>query len=253
MSDTNFEKALNFVLRFEGGYVDHPADPGGATNMGITRATLAAWRGAPVSKQDIRALKRDEVAAIYRAHYWQAAHCSGLPGGVDIAVFDLAVNSGVSRAMRLMQRTLGVNEDGRFGKMTAEALHQAEPTVVIKGLCARRRDFLKGLSTFRIFGRGWMARVDAVEAFALTCRAPARIQLPTQKTEMSMDSNKSILASRTLWANTIGLAALGLSALGFNTSALDVSALTDSLFQVIAAGSFIISSVFRVMATKRLA
>lgn len=252
MSDANFEKALDFVLRFEGGYVDHPADPGGATNMGITRATLGSWRGRAVSKQDVRALKRTEAAMIYKAQYWNAAHCAELPPGVDVAVFDLAVNSGVSRAIRLLQRALRVTEDAHFGPKTAAACRTMAASMLVRKLCTERRVFLQQLSTFPVFGRGWLARVTALEALALAMTGASKSPSFAQQQEKLMDDNKSILASRTLWANTIGLLALGGSALGFNTSTLDVAALTDSLFQVIAAGSFIVSSVFRVVATQRL-
>lgn len=253
MSKSNFDRALTFVLRFEGGYADHPADPGGATNMGITRAALAAWRGQPVSKADVRALKRAEAAAIYRARYWDAIRADELPSGLDLALFDAAVNSGPSRSVRLLQRALGIKQDGRLGPVTLAAITSAQPARLLASLCAARRDFLKSLPTFPVFGRGWSTRVDALEteALKLVQRIPASPSSPRPK-EIPMDMTKSILTSRTLWANTIGLFALGLSALGFNTSTLDTSALTESLFQAVAAGSFIVSSVFRVVATKRL-
>lgn len=257
MSKSNFDRALAFVLRFEGGYADHPADPGGATNMGITRVALAAWRGQPVSKAEVRALKRAEAAAIYRARYWDAIRADDLPSGLDLALFDFAVNSGPSRAIRLLQRALGLEQDGRLGPVTLAAITSAQPARLLASLCTARRDFLKSLPTFPVFGRGWSARVDALETEArkLVQRISASPSSPafsTRPKEIPMDMTKSILTSRTLWANTIGLFALGLSALGFNTSTLDTSALTESLFQAVAAGSFIVSSVFRVVATKRL-
>lgn len=255
MSKANFNAALAFVLRFEGGYVDHPADPGGATNMGITRASLADWRGKPVSKDDVRSLSRVEAGAIYRARYWDAVRGDELPSGVDLAVFDLGVNSGPSRAIRLLQRAVGVAEDGRLGPLTLAASHRADAARLVASLCGLRRDFLRAMPTFAVFGRGWMARIDALEhqANRLSRVASPAASPPSIQQEKTMDTNKSLLTSRTLWANAVGLAALGLSALGYNTAGIDTSAVTDSLFQAVAAGSFIVSSVFRVIATKRLA
>ena len=98
MTASNFEASLAAVLKHEGGYADHPSDPGGATNLGVTRATLTRWRGRPVSKAEIRALTRAEAAKIYRALYWDEIAGDVLPAGLDFAVFDYCVNSGPGRA-----------------------------------------------------------------------------------------------------------------------------------------------------------
>lgn len=258
MARANFDTALAFVLRAEGGYVDHPADPGGATNMGITLKTLAAFRAQPVTKDDVRVLGRAEAGQIYRARYWNAVRGDELPAGLDLAMFDLAVNSGPGRAVRLLQRALRRAEDGRLGPRLLAALAEVSPQTLIRALCAARRDFLRALPTFGTFGRGWLARVAQVERKALSLAslpqpsAAAPAQPPFQQ-EKTMDTTKSILTSRTLWANAIGLLSLGLSAFGFNTAGLDTAALTEHLFDAIAAGSFVVSSLFRVLATKRLA
>jgi hypothetical protein len=115
MAANSFEPSLAHVLKHEGGYVNHPADPGGATNLGITAATLARARGHPVSAADVAALTRAEAAAIYRRFFWNSARGDDLPAGLDHAVFDLAVNSGPGRAARLLQRVLAVAEDGVIG------------------------------------------------------------------------------------------------------------------------------------------
>lgn len=88
MAAANFERALALVLQHEGGFSDHPSDPGGATMMGITQATLGAWRGQPVTRADIRALSREEARAIYRIRYWNAVAGDELPAGLDLAAFD---------------------------------------------------------------------------------------------------------------------------------------------------------------------
>jgi lysozyme family protein len=108
MAANSFEPSLAHVLKHEDGYVNHPADPGGATNLGITAATLAQARGHPVSAADVAALTRAEAAAIYRRLFWNPARSDDLPAGLDHAVFDLAVNSGPGRAARLLQRVLAV-------------------------------------------------------------------------------------------------------------------------------------------------
>lgn len=171
MAAENFEYCLRLTLAFEGGYVDHPADPGGATNLGITRRTLARYRGRAVSKADVRALTRQEAAAIYRKYYWDAVRGDELPAGVDAALFDHAVNSGPGAAIRMLQKALGLKADGRFGPATLAALDAANAHQLIQNLLARRSSFLTRLRTFRIFGRGWMRRVKAIETASLAMQA----------------------------------------------------------------------------------
>lgn len=253
MASESFGPALTCVLAQEGGYSDHPDDPGGATMMGITRATLAAWRGVPVTKADVRALTRDEAAAIYRVRYWNAVRGDDMPAGLDLAVFDFAVNSGASRAARSLQRALGVTVDGLIGPETLAAAVAKPAPETIKAICAGRRAFLERLSTFPVFGRGWTRRVQEIEATALKLALPPSTLPQPEKEKPDMDMTKTILSSRTIWANAIGMGALALSWLGFDTSAVDKSALTDHLLQVIAGLSFVASTLFRVIATKRLA
>ncbi len=167
----NFRAGLALVLAHEGGYVDHPLDPGGATNLGITRRTLAAWRGVRpwrrLPKSEVRALKRSEVARIYRARYWDGVLGDKLPSGVDYAVFDFAVNSGVARAAKALQRVAGARADGIVGPMTLAAVARHHPKTIIRRLIVRRRSFLQRLRTWKTFGRGWTARVNGVLADAL--------------------------------------------------------------------------------------
>ena len=104
-----FARCVAEVLKHEGGFVNHPRDPGGATNRGITHITLADWRGGPVTAEDVRTMSEAEAREIYRSKYWNAIQGDNLPAGVDLAVFDLAVNSGVGRAARMLQQQLGVS------------------------------------------------------------------------------------------------------------------------------------------------
>lgn len=173
MAGANFSNCLRAVLCHEGGFVDHPRDPGGATNLGITRATLARWRGRPVSRAEVRALTRAEATKIYRALYWDEIAGDALPPGVDLAVFDYCVNSGVGRATRTLQSVAGIDADGRIGKLTLAAVDVAEPFFLITSYCRRRLAFLEGLRSFAIFGRGWRRRVYETQALALAMSADA--------------------------------------------------------------------------------
>lgn len=174
MAQANFEICLEHVFRFEGGYVDHPLDPGGATKYGITRATLSRWRGRPVAKAEVMALTRADAAAIYRANYWDAVAGDELPAGLDLALFDYAVNSGPGRAIRTLQALHGVRADGIIGPVTRAAIAGAPVPVQIRTLCRARRGFLGRLPTWATFGRGWSNRVAMVEKAALALAATAR-------------------------------------------------------------------------------
>ncbi|WIY52470.1 glycoside hydrolase family 108 protein [Devosia sp. YIM 151766] len=149
-----------WIIASEGGYVDHPRDPGGATNMGITHKTLTAWRGRSVTKADVRSLTKAEALEIYRAQYWDTVRGDLLPTGLDYAVFDYAVNSGPARAAKDLQRELGVSADGIIGSITLEAIRRVDDIAgLVSRLCARRWAFVQGLSTFATFGNGWRRRI----------------------------------------------------------------------------------------------
>lgn len=168
-----FKSALPIILGHEGGYVDHPKDPGGATNMGITHRTLAAWRGEPVTKQDVKDIGLAEVEAIYRANYWDLVWGDDLPDGLDLVVFDYAVNSGVSRSAKALQKALGVAQDGVIGVITMRAaadLSGDEVSAAINAVCDQRLAFLKRLKTWPTFGKGWERRVAHTREAALAMR-----------------------------------------------------------------------------------
>lgn len=167
MAESNFKDCLRFTLKYEGGYVDHPADPGGATNLGITIGVLRSWRGEAVTKADVRSLTLNEAGQIYKARYWDKVEGDKLPPGVDLVVFDYAVNSGPARAAKALQKVVGVAADGVIGMDTIRAVHARTPRDVIKGLCAERLRFVKGLRTWATFGKGWGRRISAVQLAAL--------------------------------------------------------------------------------------
>jgi lysozyme family protein len=164
----NIGKGLEFVLQFEGGYSDHPSDPGGATMKGITKAVLEQWRGRSVTKAEVRALGDDEIQAIYKARYWDEVRGDLLPAGIDVAVFDCAVNQGPARAARLLQMAARVTADGQIGPQTLAAVKAADPVELLNEFMARRMNAYGLLQTlFRTFGLGWSRRLLACHSAAL--------------------------------------------------------------------------------------
>ncbi|MBN9344716.1 MAG: glycoside hydrolase family 108 protein [Devosia sp.] len=187
-----FARCLDHVLLYEGGYADHPRDPGGATNMGITRKTLARWRSVSpwwkLPKAEVKALGRTEAGRIYDAAYWQRVHGAELPAGLDLALFDYAVNSGPARAITALQALLKVRADGWIGPLTLGALKAriaaAGVSGIIVALCDGRLGFLQRLATFAVFGRGWNRRVAAIHAAALAMAGD--LPSTTRTTEMNL-------------------------------------------------------------------
>ncbi len=163
MAARNFSICLAAILSEEGGFADNPGDPGGATNMGITRATLATWRGQAVSREDVMMLERPELERIYREKFWAAISADDVSDGLDLALFDDAVNSGPRQAIRDLQRALQVTEDGLCGPVTRAAMEACAPADLIVALGAARLARLKGLSHFSLFGRGWARRIQRIE------------------------------------------------------------------------------------------
>jgi len=164
---TKFDRCMDVTLKWEGGYVDHPRDPGGATNMGITHITLAAWRGRRVTKAEVRALTKAEAKEIYRARYWDKVRGDDLPPGLDLVAFDGAVNSGPRRGAEWLQEALGVTSDGVIGPKTIAAAQAADPAMTINVATDIRLSFLMRLNTWNTFGEGWGNRVADIRANAL--------------------------------------------------------------------------------------
>lgn len=161
-----FERSLQKVLIHEGGFVHLKADPGGATNQGVTQAVYDTYRrtiGAP--KRSVKLLEKHERDDIYRSRYWSLIKGDSLPVGVSYVVFDGAVNSGVSQSVKWLQRALGINADGVIGPQTINAAKDhPNHDRLIADICDRRMAFLKALKTWSTFGKGWAARVNGVRA-----------------------------------------------------------------------------------------
>jgi len=173
----NFDQCLALLLKHEGGYVNHPADPGGRTNLGVTQRVWEEYVGHPVTEADMRALGPKDVAPLYKQRYWDAVRGDVLPTGVDYSVFDIAVNSGVGRAAKILQKAIGVAPDGAIGPATLGAVSESDPAELIISVCRARQAFLEGLPTFSTFGKGWTRRVNEVQAKALAMHQEPELPL----------------------------------------------------------------------------
>jgi lysozyme family protein len=170
MAASSFKAALARVLVHEGGYVNNPRDPGGATNQGITQRTYDAYRRSKkLPTRSVKLMTAPERDAIYRRQYWDAVKGDKLPAGVDYVVFDGAVNSGPKQAVKWLQRALGSayrgQIDGVIGLATFAALEAVENhDALIDRMCDRRMAFLRALVTWPDFAGGWTRRVQNVRA-----------------------------------------------------------------------------------------
>jgi lysozyme family protein len=165
--ENNFNNSLEHVLVHEGGWTDHPRDPGGATMKGITLKTYREHFGGEKSKDDLRNISEEELEQIYRSGYWDKCHCDELPIGVDYAVFDAAVNSGPGRSARWLQAAVGAEQDGAIGTNTLSAVKENNSIQIVNNMCDRRLSYLRDLDTWDTFGKGWERRVQGVRITAI--------------------------------------------------------------------------------------
>src|SRR3954469_13776614 len=162
MTASSYGEALAQLLAHEGGYSNHPADPGGPTNFGITLGDYRKFVKPKATTADVRGMKLSEAKDIYRAKYWDAIRGDELPAGVDYCLFDYAVNSGTGRAPKVLQRVLGIGVSGRIDNYTIAAANEANEKETINAICDERLKFLKSLKTWSVFGAGWSRRVKEV-------------------------------------------------------------------------------------------
>jgi lysozyme family protein len=169
----NAPQAIAKILVHEGGYVNHPGDPGGPTNKGITLATFRRYIKPSGSIADLKALTEAQAIVVYKRQYWDAVVADMLPAGVDYCVADYAVNSGPSRAAKSLQRAIGVPQDGRVGPKTIEATLKTDSARVVNAICDERLAFMRrardkdGRLLWSTFGKGWTRRVADVRATSL--------------------------------------------------------------------------------------
>jgi len=159
----NFDECLKMLLHHEGGYVNHPSDPGGETNLGVTKKVYQEWGGT----KDMKDLTVEDVAPIYKKNYWDRCKCDDLESGVDWVVFDWAVNSGTGRSAKAIQKICGASQDGAIGPKTLALISKQNTEYVIEEFGKIRQDFYESLKTFDTFGKGWTRRNKETTAKAL--------------------------------------------------------------------------------------
>ena len=167
MAKTNWQKCLETILHHEGGFVNHPKDPGGETNLGVTKRVYEEWGGT----KDMKDLTVDDVSPIYKKNYWDRVRGDDLPAGLDLCVFDFGVNAGTGRAAKYLQKMIGTTPDGGIGPATLQKLKEyvddqgVEHTIKLYQM--GRQKYYESLSTFSTFGRGWTRRVEETTDLAL--------------------------------------------------------------------------------------
>jgi len=162
---SNFQECLDLVLKSEGGWVNNPNDPGGETNLGVTKRVWVEYVGHPV--ESLKKLTKEDVAPLYELKYWRPCYCEVLPRGLDFVVFSMGVNAGPGRSVKLLQSAIGCVPDGVIGPRTRELISSSNGADIIKKFSTSRREYYQSLKTFPIFGKGWLIRVDREEQEAL--------------------------------------------------------------------------------------
>jgi len=163
---SNWDNAFKLMLKSEGGFVNHPSDPGGMTNLGVTKATWENWVGRESDEAEMRGLTPEKVEPLYKKKYFDAVRGDELPMGLDYLMFDFAVNAGAGRAIKTLQTAVGVTPDGGFGPMTMAAVQATDPVDLIERFSQAKEDFYRSLTTFATFGKGWLNRVADVKVKA---------------------------------------------------------------------------------------
>jgi lysozyme family protein len=163
--NSNFQKCLDLVLKSEGGWVNNFSDPGGETNLGVTKKVWEEWVGHDV--KTMKGLTPKDVAPMYQAKYWMSCYANQLPKGVDYMAFDMAVNAGPGRAIKLLQESVGCVPDGVIGPRTMQLIDQKNAQDVVQAYSNRKTSFYESLPTFATFGKGWLKRVEDVKLNAL--------------------------------------------------------------------------------------
>jgi len=167
MAAENYVTCLEMILHHEGGYVNHPKDPGGETNLGVTKRVYEDFGGT----KDMKDLVREDVEPIYKKNYWDRMKCDDVPAGLDLCLFDFGVNAGTGRSAKYLQRMIGTVADGGIGPNTLKALgayiEEVGTEGAIKNFQSKRQEYYESLSTFETFGRGWTRRVDETTEAAL--------------------------------------------------------------------------------------
>lgn len=176
---SNWDKSFDMVIAHEGGFTNDQRDSGnhlpdgrqGCTMWGCTQANWEAYVGKKVTQDDMRALKKEDVKPLYKRDYWDAVKGDELPSGVDYAAFDFAINAGAKRSRVMLQRALGVADDGVIGAKTMEAIKAADGEQLLEKFSEAKTNFYKSLSNFNVYGAGWLRRVADVKKAATSMLA----------------------------------------------------------------------------------
>ena len=148
-----FDEAFKKLIGHEGGYVNHPDDPGGETKFGITKRTYPL--------ENIKGMTLERAKALYLQDYWGPAGCDAVPDGIKFDLFDMAVNSGAVTAIKTLQRAVDATPDGILGPKTLQAINSMPAPRLVARLNGHRLDLMADLKTWPVFGRGWAKRVAA--------------------------------------------------------------------------------------------
>ena len=160
---SNWDKSFRLLLRSEGEFSNLSQDPGGMTNLGVTKATWENWIGRQSDEAEMRSLTPQKVEPLYKKKYWDAVRGDELDAGIAYILFDFAVNAGVGRSIKTLQACLGVPADGGFGPITMAAVKSVEPLELIKRFTYAKKEFYRSLPTFEVFGEGWLNRLADVQ------------------------------------------------------------------------------------------
>lgn len=256
----SLDRCLAVTLREEGGYFDHPKDPGGKTNFGVIQRVYDKYRVARgLETQTVGVIDQSEVRDIYNKYYWSPLQCDDMPPGVDLAVFDFGVNSGISRSAKYTQRILGVKVDGHIGPDTLHALNTTDPEWFINRLKDDRLAFVNRIPYKKYFIKGWTRRIARVRRDALNFDEAFSIDSPSDTTKGKVvitrgdgkvypkaqpnggEPKKSLIRSKSFWSSVIagGSAAsvvveqVGSTANTVNTSVGTVVGTTESVSKMI--------------------
>ena len=222
--EASYDDALARLFAHEGGYSHHPSDPGGPTKYGITLADYAAFKRCKVTAADVKAMPLADAKAIYRNKYWNTLRCSDLPAGLDYAVFDYGVNSGIGRAGRVLRRLLALpDSSAAINDAVIAAVATRDSAALVAALCDERLRFLKSLRTWPVFGKGWGRRVAEVRAAALAMARGAFAAAP-----MTAANGKGAVPG----AQPIRHVLAPFTAAGGAAALVDPSAITAHPFQV---------------------
>jgi len=242
MASSSYDGALRRLLLHEGGYSNHPSDPGGPTKYGITIHDYRRYVKPGGSADDVKAMPVAVARRIYRVKYWNALRCDELPAGIDYAVFDYGVNSGVGRSGKVLRRVLALSDSSSVvTDAVVAAARQADAMLLVQAICDERMRFLQSLRTWRVFGKGWSRRVSDVRTVALALVGGAR--LPAVR-DRKVPGRGAVPAAKGAQSGAAGAVAAGGAAAAQQAHAAGAASSTVLLIVVVAAALAVAAWLF---------